>query len=58
MDASRVREVATSTPVTWAGPVPDDLEASLDELRDAGATWAVLTPDVSVERLATWRARR
>ena len=56
--ASRVREAASSGEVTWAGPVPDDLEATLDELRDAGATWAVLTPDASVERIANWRSRQ
>jgi len=57
VDARRVRDAACDGEVTWAGPVPDDLEGSLDELRDAGATWAVLTPDVSVDRLAIWRSR-
>jgi alkanesulfonate monooxygenase SsuD/methylene tetrahydromethanopterin reductase-like flavin-dependent oxidoreductase (luciferase family) len=51
----RVRTLSASGPVSWAGPVPDDLGTSLDALRDAGATWAVLTPDADVEALAHWR---
>jgi alkanesulfonate monooxygenase SsuD/methylene tetrahydromethanopterin reductase-like flavin-dependent oxidoreductase (luciferase family) len=56
-DASpqRVREVATSGEVSWAGPVPSDLTSSLHALRDAGATWAIFAPDVDVESLRKWR---
>ena len=51
----QVRVFAAAGPVTWAGPAPEALEATLDALRDAGATWAVLSPQVDVERLAKWR---
>ena len=56
-DASprRVREMSTSGDVSWAGPVPPDLAATLDAVRDAGATWAVFAPDVDVEALRQWR---
>jgi len=52
----RVRTLGASGPVSWAGPVPDDLVSSLDALRDAGATWVVLTPDADIDALAHWRA--
>ena len=34
-----------------------DLDAQLDALARAGATWAVFTPSVSLARLGDWRAR-
>jgi hypothetical protein len=54
----RVLAVAASGPVSWAGPVPEHLETSLDALRDAGATWAVFTPDADVDALTQWRHGR
>jgi hypothetical protein len=51
----RVATLGEGGPVSWAGPVPDDLGATLDAIRDAGATWAVLTPDADIEALARWR---
>ena len=51
----RVRELSATGPVSWAGPVPHDLSATLDALCDAGATWAVLSPQVDVEQLGEWR---
>jgi hypothetical protein len=51
----RIRDVAASGDVSWAGPVPFDLPATLDAVRDAGATWAVFAPDVDVEVLRRWR---
>jgi hypothetical protein len=54
----RVLALGATGPVSWAGPVPDDLVTSLDALRDAGATWVVLTPDADIDALATWRQRR
>ena len=51
----RIRDVAASGDVSWAGPVPSDLPATLDAVHDAGATWAVFTPDVDVEVLRRWR---
>ncbi len=57
-DASpdRVREMSATGEVSWAGPVPADLPATLSALRDAGATWAVFAPDVDVDALRQWRA--
>jgi hypothetical protein len=51
----RVRDMAASGDVSWAGPVTADLPATLDAVRDAGATWAVLAPDVDVDALRRWR---
>jgi len=58
-DASpqRLRDMALSGDVSWAGPVPSDLSATLDSVRDAGATWAVFAPDVDVDALRQWRER-
>ena len=52
----RVRDMTATGEVSWAGPVPDDLDATLSAVRDAGATWAVFAPDVDVEALRQWRA--
>jgi hypothetical protein len=52
----RVRDMTSSGEVSWAGPVPSDLVATLSALRDAGATWAVFAPDVDVEAMRQWRA--
>ncbi len=42
-------------PTNWAGPVPKDLMESLNALRDAGSTWAVLGPQIEIARLKEWR---
>lgn len=57
-DASpqRVRAMTESGEVSWAGPVPEDLAATLSALRDAGATWAIVTPDADVDELRKWRS--
>jgi luciferase-like monooxygenase len=52
----RVRDVTATGEVSWAGPVPQDLDATLSGVRDAGATWAVFAPDVDVGALRQWRA--
>ena len=56
-DASpeRVHETALTGPVSWAGPAPKDVPAALDTLADAGATWAVLSPQANIEQLGEWR---
>ena len=56
-DASpqRLRDMSIAGAVSWAGPVPADLASTLDAVRGAGATWAVLAPDVDVEALRQWR---
>jgi luciferase-like monooxygenase len=56
-DASpqRLADMATSGGVSWAGPVPSELFATLDAVRDAGATWAVFAPDIDVDALRQWR---
>jgi hypothetical protein len=51
----RVRAMSASGEVSWAGPVPKELSATLNAVRDAGATWAVFAPDADVESLRTWR---
>ena len=51
----RVCEMKASGDVSWAGPTSKDLAATLSAVRDAGATWAVLAPDVDVEALRQWR---
>jgi hypothetical protein len=53
--AQRVRDMSSTGEVSWAGPVPDDIDATLSVVRDAGATWAVFAPDVDVEALRQWR---
>jgi alkanesulfonate monooxygenase SsuD/methylene tetrahydromethanopterin reductase-like flavin-dependent oxidoreductase (luciferase family) len=52
----RVAMMGGSGPVCWAGPVPKDLFVTLNALRDAGSTWAVLTPDAPIDQLHEWRA--
>ncbi len=52
--AERVRTLSRDGAVNWAGLPREDLETQLDELADAGASWAVLTPSCDLERLATW----
>jgi alkanesulfonate monooxygenase SsuD/methylene tetrahydromethanopterin reductase-like flavin-dependent oxidoreductase (luciferase family) len=54
--AQRLASMAASGPVCWAGPVPKDLFATLSALRDAGASWAVLSPDSPIDQLREWRA--
>jgi hypothetical protein len=54
----RVRALGAGGPVSWAGPVPEDMATTLDALRDAGATWVVLTPDADIDALAQWRRGR
>lgn len=52
------QELATAAaagPVSWAGPAPADLGATLDALAEAGASWSVLSPQVNIDDLAKWR---
>jgi alkanesulfonate monooxygenase SsuD/methylene tetrahydromethanopterin reductase-like flavin-dependent oxidoreductase (luciferase family) len=51
----RVREVARHGPVNWAGPIKGDVSATLDQLRDAGATWAVVASPSLIGELHEWR---
>jgi alkanesulfonate monooxygenase SsuD/methylene tetrahydromethanopterin reductase-like flavin-dependent oxidoreductase (luciferase family) len=53
--AQRVAQVGASGPVNWAGPVPDDLVATLNALEAARATWAVLSPQADITALGEWR---
>jgi alkanesulfonate monooxygenase SsuD/methylene tetrahydromethanopterin reductase-like flavin-dependent oxidoreductase (luciferase family) len=57
-DPERVAQMALAGPVNWAGPVPSDLPATLDGLERAGATWAVFSPQVSIDELREWRVSR
>jgi hypothetical protein len=52
--ASEVALVADTRAVNWAGVARDDLEAQLDDLAAAGATWAVLSPSTDVARMGRW----
>lgn len=54
--ASRLASMSATGPVCWAGPAKDDLATTLTALSDAGATWAVFSPDVSISQLHEWRA--
>jgi len=54
-EPARVRALALEGPVSWAGPLGDDPRARLDELRDAGATWAVAGPPFDLAVLGEWR---
>jgi alkanesulfonate monooxygenase SsuD/methylene tetrahydromethanopterin reductase-like flavin-dependent oxidoreductase (luciferase family) len=54
--SERVAAMSATGPVCWAGPVPKDLFVTLNALRDAGSTWAVLTPDAPIDQLREWRA--
>lgn len=54
----RVAALAADGPVSWAGPLRDGADARLDELADAGATWAVATAAQSPEALAAWARAR
>jgi alkanesulfonate monooxygenase SsuD/methylene tetrahydromethanopterin reductase-like flavin-dependent oxidoreductase (luciferase family) len=47
---------ATNGPVSWAGNPLDDLEAQLEALATAGASWAVFSPKVDLARLGSWQA--
>lgn len=53
--APRVSAMSATGPVSWAGPSKNDLFATLNDLSDAGATWAVFAPDVSILQLHEWR---
>jgi alkanesulfonate monooxygenase SsuD/methylene tetrahydromethanopterin reductase-like flavin-dependent oxidoreductase (luciferase family) len=56
--APRVATMSDTGPVCWAGPAKDDLPATLSALSDAGATWSVFAPDVSISQLREWRLRQ
>lgn len=53
----RVRDAAQRGPVCWAGPLKDDVSTMLDQLREAGATWAVvaLATPMLIGELEKWR---
>ncbi len=55
VEAAPLRAHATDGPVSWAGNATENLEAHLDDLADAGATWAVFSPAANIERLGAWR---
>jgi len=57
-DVARVREVATSGPVTWAGPLGDEPAPLLSALRAAGVTWVVAGPPFQIDQLSEWRHAR
>lgn len=52
---ARVRTVAARGPVNWAGPIEGDVASTLDQLNDAGATWAVVSSPTLMGDLEKWR---
>jgi alkanesulfonate monooxygenase SsuD/methylene tetrahydromethanopterin reductase-like flavin-dependent oxidoreductase (luciferase family) len=50
-----VRELSLSGPVSWAGPLGEDVDAMLGELEGAGATWAVAAAPLQLEAMRAWR---
>lgn len=56
-DVGRLTAEVRNGPVTWAGPMRENLEEALDEIATAGAQWAVAGPGVDVAALANWRDR-
>jgi alkanesulfonate monooxygenase SsuD/methylene tetrahydromethanopterin reductase-like flavin-dependent oxidoreductase (luciferase family) len=53
----RVRDVARRGPVNWAGPISGEVASTLNQLRDAGATWVVaaLATPTLIGDLEKWR---
>lgn len=58
VDVAREPARIPSVVWNWAGDASDDLEAQLDALSGAGATWAIFTPGVDIARLGVWRRSR
>ena len=54
-DLDTVATLVVGGPVTWAGPPHDDMAGWLDDLARVGVDWAVFSPGVDVEGLASWR---
>jgi hypothetical protein len=53
--ASTVREESARGPVTWAGPLGEDVSSTLSDLQDAGATWVVAGTPAPIDALQEWR---
>lgn len=56
-DVGEIKDDITAGVWNWAGNPREDLPIQLDELRRAGATWAVFSPHTPIEELAAWRLR-
>jgi alkanesulfonate monooxygenase SsuD/methylene tetrahydromethanopterin reductase-like flavin-dependent oxidoreductase (luciferase family) len=54
-EASEVRAFAHAGPVSWAGPLQENVATKLDELEEAGATWVVASAPLNIEQLEEWR---
>ncbi|HEV2427077.1 MAG TPA: LLM class flavin-dependent oxidoreductase [Acidimicrobiales bacterium] len=54
----RLAAAALEGPVSWAGPLRDDVGARLSELSDAGSTWVVTTATADPHELAAWARSR
>jgi alkanesulfonate monooxygenase SsuD/methylene tetrahydromethanopterin reductase-like flavin-dependent oxidoreductase (luciferase family) len=50
-----VVEVGEDGPVSWAGPLGDDIDATLTAIAEAGATWAVSSEPSRLDELLKWR---
>lgn len=49
-----VRRECHVGPTNWAGPAPREVGVLLDGLKDAGATWAIFSPQSALEPLKEW----
>ena len=54
-ETSVVRDVARGGLVSWAGPLNENTAQTLDELEEAGATWAVASAPLKMDQLEEWR---
>ncbi len=54
-EAAVVRDEVRRGPVSWAGPLNENTAATLDELADAGVTWAVASAPLALDQLEEWR---
>jgi hypothetical protein len=54
-ETSVVRDVAQGGPVSWAGPLNENTGQTLDDLEEAGASWAVASAPLRIDQLEEWR---
>jgi alkanesulfonate monooxygenase SsuD/methylene tetrahydromethanopterin reductase-like flavin-dependent oxidoreductase (luciferase family) len=50
-----LRELSLEGPVSWAGPLGDDVAGTLDELESAAATGGVAAAPLKLDQLRAWR---
>ena len=55
---SAVADVGRTGPVNWAGTLSGEVTTTLDALRDAGASWAVVAAPFDLDVLGQWHGAR